>query len=253
MNGNQSGIGLPHSTTLARRIACHSFPRGHGVRQPYALSSLPTVHGCSYGLSPNRVANGPDCAILVQAGWNKNQELLKGMKRRTPSHFSVDSRLSIFTATCAIFALLTVPSLGAQDKSIDPRADELLKRMGDFLAHSKFFSVNAEIWQDIALASGQQIQAGRSLKLQLRRPNRLHSELTSPRRNHELIYDGSSITLFNRAQNFYGTIPAPGTLDEAMDLASDKFGIAMPLEDFIGSDPHKDLCRELFPGPTSVR
>jgi len=32
----KSGMGLPHSTTLARRIARHFLPRGRGVRQPYA-------------------------------------------------------------------------------------------------------------------------------------------------------------------------------------------------------------------------
>jgi hypothetical protein len=170
------------------------------------------------------------------------------MKRRALSHLSGDSRLPITAAACAIFAVLTFPTFGAQQNPVDPRADELLKRMGDFLGQAKFFSVNAEIWQDINLASGQQIQAGRALKLQVRRPNRLHSELTSPRRHHELIYDGSSITLFNRAQNFFGTIAAPGTLDEAMDLASDKFGMAMPLEDFISSDPHKDLLQRVVSG-----
>jgi len=33
---NESGIGLPHSTTLARNSGVPLRPRGRGVRQPYA-------------------------------------------------------------------------------------------------------------------------------------------------------------------------------------------------------------------------
>jgi hypothetical protein len=33
---NQSGIGLPHSTTLGRCSERNHFPQGFGVRQPYA-------------------------------------------------------------------------------------------------------------------------------------------------------------------------------------------------------------------------
>src|SRR5205823_5171470 len=38
------------------------------------------------------------------------------------------------------------------------------------------------------------------------------------------------------------------SLDKAMDIASEKFGIAMPLEDFVGSDPHKDLTEKATSG-----
>jgi hypothetical protein len=170
------------------------------------------------------------------------------MKRRILSLFLVEPRLVPSVAACAIFALFALSTFGADEKSIDPRADQLIKRMSDYLAQAKFFSVNAEIWQDIQLASGQQIQAGRTLDLQVRRPNRLRAEVNSPRRNRELFYDGSSITLLNRAQNFYGTIHAPGSIDEAMDTASAKFGIAMPLDDFVSSDPHKDLLEKVTSG-----
>jgi hypothetical protein len=120
--------------------------------------------------------------------------------------------------------------------------------MGDYLGQAQFFSVSAEVWQDIQLSSGQRVQAGRTIELQVRRPDRLRAEVHSTRRNRELVYDGKAITLFNRAQNFYGTVRASGSLDEAMDVASERFGIAMPLEDFIRSDPHKDLLQKVTSG-----
>src|SRR5213078_2536398 len=103
---------------------------------------------------------------------------------------------------------------------------------------------------------GQQIQAGRTIELQVQRPNHLHAQVLSPRRNREMVYDGSTITLLNKVRNFYGTISAPGNLDQALDLASDKFGIEMPLADFIGSDPRKELLEKVVAGrdigPVSV-
>jgi hypothetical protein len=131
---------------------------------------------------------------------------------------------------------------------IDPRADEFMKRMGDYLGQAPFFSVNAEIWQDVQLGSGQRIQAGRSIDLQVRRPNRFHAEVHSTRRNRGLFYDGTTITLLNRVENFYGSIPAPPTLDEALDTASERFGITMPLEDLVDSDPYHNAMSKVVSG-----
>lgn len=152
-------------------------------------------------------------------------------------------------AACALSGLMAL-TVSAEDNkaAVDPRADELLKRMGDYLGQAQFFSVGAEVWQDVQLSSGQRVQAGRTIDLQVRRPNRLRAEVHSTRRNRELVYDGNAITLFNRVQNFYGSVHASGSLDEAMDVASERFGITMPLEDFIRSDPHKDLMQKATSG-----
>jgi hypothetical protein len=158
-------------------------------------------------------------------------------------------RLSLALTTCALSGLMALSVCAADEKpAIDPRADELLKRMGDYLGQAQFFSVSAEVWQDVQLSSGQRVQAGRTVDLQVRRPNRLRAEVRSTRRNRELVYDGSAITIFNRVQNLYGTAHASGSLDEAMDVAIERFGIAMPLEDFIRSDPHKDLLQKATSG-----
>lgn len=120
--------------------------------------------------------------------------------------------------------------------------------MSEYLAGMKFFSVKAEIWQDIQISTGQQIQAGRTISFQVRRPDRVHTHVVSPRRNRELIYDGHEITLLDRAHNYYGNIRASGSLDDAMDEASQKFGIEMPLEDFITSNPYRDLTKKVQSG-----
>ena len=159
------------------------------------------------------------------------------------------TRLTVALAACAFLGLTGNPVAGAEaDTAVDVRANTLVQRMGDCLGQAKFFSVDAEIWQDIESSSGRRIQADRTVTLQVRRPDRLHAEVHSPRRNRELIYDGSALTLFNQMENFYGTVHTSGPLDEAMDVASERFGIDMPLEDFIRSDPHKDLLQKATSG-----
>jgi hypothetical protein len=154
-----------------------------------------------------------------------------------------------FFALAISAVLFGQTTFGAERKdAIDPHADEWLRRMGDYLGGSKFFSVNAEIWQDIQISSGQQIQAGRTITLQVRRPDRLRAEVHSPRRNRQLIYDGQQITLSDRLHNFYGSIRLSGSLDDAMDKAVERFGIEMPLEDFLRSDPYRDLIRDVQSG-----
>jgi len=157
-------------------------------------------------------------------------------------------------AALTVFVAVSVPAADVKPAEaggkpvIDAHADELLRRMGDYLAQAQFFSVNAEIWQDVQLASGQIVQAGRTVDLQVRRPNRLHAEVRSTRRNRGLYYDGKSITLLNRVQNFYGSIPAPAGLDEALDVACERFGITMPLEDLIVSDPYQNAIHKAVSG-----
>jgi hypothetical protein len=167
------------------------------------------------------------------------------------------TKLAFAFAACAVSTLVTLCATAAGDKpAVDPQADEWLKRMGDYLSQAPFFSVSAEVWQDTRLSSGQRAQAGRTIELQVRRPDRLRTEVHSTRRNHELIYDGSAVTLYNRVQNLFGSVNISGSLDEAMDVACEKFGITMPLEDFVRSDPHRDFLLKATSGtdigPVSV-
>ena len=150
----------------------------------------------------------------------------------------------------ALLGLVVLSAQAADDvkPAIDPHADALLRRMGDYLAQAQFFSVSAEVWQDIQLGSGQQVQVGRQIEMQVRRPDRFHAEVHSPHRNRGLYYDGKSITLLNRVQNFYGSISAPPTINEALDVASERFGITLPLEDLIVSDPYPSAMRKVVAG-----
>lgn len=132
--------------------------------------------------------------------------------------------------------------------TVSPHADELLRRTSDYLAQSQFFSVNAEVWQDAVLASGQRVQAARTVDLEVRRPNRLHAEIRSTRRNRGIWYDGKNVSMLDRNRNTYGVVPAPNNLDEMLDSALVRFGIAIPLEDLIESNPYAEVRQKISSG-----
>ena len=137
----------------------------------------------------------------------------------------------------------------AVEKSIDPQADALLKGLFGKIAQAQAFSVKAEIWQDVRMHStGQRIQIGKEVLLQVKRPNRFHIEMKSPRRHNDFYYDGKSITLYNSVKKFYGSFDAPASMDDALDLADDKFGVDLPLEDLIVSDPYKNALDHAVKG-----
>lgn len=156
-------------------------------------------------------------------------------------------RAALAAGACVGLTAIGAPP-GDVKGAIEPEANELLRRMSDYLTEAQFFSVKAEVWQDVQLNSGQEVEAGRTIDLQVRRPNRFHTEVRSTRRNRSLNYDGKSITLLDRVQNFYGSIPAPGTLDEAVDVASERFGITLPLEDIIVSNPYQSAMGKVTSG-----
>jgi hypothetical protein len=182
------------------------------------------------------------------------------MKEKTTMRPRVPHVLRVLLAIQTLFWVggLPAPAADTPDaaKTVDRRADELLRRSSDFLAHNPFFSVNAEIWQDAVLASGQRVQASRTVDLQVRRPDRLHAEVRSTRRDRGLWYDGKTITVLNRNHDLYGVVNAPSTLDEMLDVSMSRLGVAIPLDDLLVSNPYATTMKNVTSGtdigPTMV-
>lgn len=160
-----------------------------------------------------------------------------------------------FRLWAAVLILLSLGGLSASaaempvgTNAISPHANELLRRTSDYLSQAPFFSVNAEVWQDAVTASGMRVQATRTVDLEVRRPNRLHAEIRSTRRNRGIWYDGKTISMLDRNRSSYGVISAPNNLDEMLETATTRFGIGIPLDDLIQSNPYASVVRNVTSG-----
>jgi hypothetical protein len=165
-----------------------------------------------------------------------------------PARFT--AHLRRIAAVLPILALPAVPSLsGAQSADvIDPTASEILRTMSGFLANAPGYLVDVEVLEDEILLTGEMIQYRRSLQIAVRRPDRLRIEEVGDRGRRRLIYDGRTVTLVDFTSGTYAVADAPATLDEALDLFTDRYGLVMPGSDFAYSDPYAALTEDAVQG-----
>jgi hypothetical protein len=149
-------------------------------------------------------------------------------------------------------ALALVPLAGAQDaapgpssppppRSVEPRAEQEMKKMGAFLAGLPHFALEAEETFD-EIPDGQlRRQLTNVRRVAVERPNRLAADATGDTLNRAAWYDGRTVTILDKDHNVYATIEAPGTIDATFDKLADEYGLELPLADFLFSDPYAVL------------
>ena len=137
---------------------------------------------------------------------------------------------------------------------ISPRADKLLRAMGDYLKTAKQFSFNAEINFDDLLPSGQKIQYSASSDVAVVRPDRIYADYKGDRvsksswydfENKRFWYDGKNMTLMDVGLGVYATKPVPDNIDATMDFLMEKYGFTPPLADFVYQDPYDTLIENV--------
>jgi hypothetical protein len=137
---------------------------------------------------------------------------------------------------------------GSAAPTIDAKATDALKKMGERLKRAAAFRFHSDVTFDNVLASGQKIQLGRSSDVSVRRPDRLYAASTGDERDLRFWYDGKSMTLYGSKHNYYASFPAPATIDETFDHAFQKFGLVAPAADIVFSDPYAVLMENVQGG-----
>ena len=131
-------------------------------------------------------------------------------------------------------------------RRIDPQAERILRSACGYLAESAYFSITAEIWREHVDEDGQKVQFCRSMTMEVKRPNRLHAEIQSSHVQRGFWYDGQNLSVLDRNQNLFSTTSMPPTLDQAVDVAQDKFGIDLPMIDLAISDPFTNAIAKVI-------
>jgi hypothetical protein len=139
-----------------------------------------------------------------------------------------------------------------QTPAVQPEALQGLSRMGAYLRTLTTFELHGDTIREEAFDDGQKIQFTGSVTYKVRRPDGLRIEVAEDRRTRQFIYDGKTLTVFSPKMGFYATVPAPATIRELLDEASDKYDIEFPLQDlfFWGTDEdsHEDLLSGVLVG-----
>jgi hypothetical protein len=143
-------------------------------------------------------------------------------------------RSHIRTIIIALGMLVLPGMVHAQDDKepvINPEAMDALRKMGEYLRTLQKFQITGVVTTDQVLADSQKIQITKYVDLVASRPNRLRVLVKADQYERQLIFDGSTFTLFAPRKNMYSTIPAPPTINELATLIEEKHAIELPLVD----------------------
>jgi len=140
------------------------------------------------------------------------------------------------------------PADGISEPGIEPRADQVLRSMGEWLGAARAFSFRADITYDSAMADGQMIQYGAVANFWVQRPGLLHVEFRGDNAQRQIICDGKEFVILGMAKDLYAVTQVPGEIGAAIDLVVDEYGFSVPIADLIYPDPYAVLIESVESG-----
>jgi hypothetical protein len=145
----------------------------------------------------------------------------------------------------------------AEQQEIDLRPINALKRMGASLQSLQKFTIETEVFTDSLLEDGQKIELSSTGSLEVERPNKLYTHMSSTRADREFYFDGKHASLFGIRTKYYTTVPAPATINELIQVMQARYGITLPLTDLFiwGTDaaPTDAITKSTYIGRQYVR
>ena len=145
---------------------------------------------------------------------------------------NVGYTIALLMLTAGLSAALLAQEAGTRKSDlIEPAAMEALNNMGTYLRSLKDFQVTAAVTSEDVLADGEKLTYAHTTSILAVLPDRLRVEVQGDQKSRLFLYDGKTFTLFARRAGYYATVDAPPTIGQLIDVASDKYGIELPLLD----------------------
>ena len=115
--------------------------------------------------------------------------------------------------------------------AVDPAAVAALEKMGAALRSRNVFTLNADVTKEDVLGTGEKLQFAGTLDIRARRPDRFRISAVSDIQDRQIYYDGKSLTVYAPRLGVYGTIAAPATIAQTLNVARARYDIELPLAD----------------------
>src|SRR5215510_5805683 len=90
------------------------------------------------------------------------------------------------------------PAPGRPAKRIDARADQELKKMGEFLAKQQRFALESEETYDEVPDGEPRVQLSNIRRAAVERPSRIAADATGDTRNRAAWFEGKSLTVLDK-------------------------------------------------------
>jgi hypothetical protein len=127
-----------------------------------------------------------------------------------------------------LIIMITLFSVAGSARAEDGRKQ--LMDMATKIAEAKQFSVSMLMGYDAVQESGQKIEFSEMRKVLVSRPNHIRVDTQLSNGNiGGMLFDGKTITLFDKDENVYSQTKLPGDLDAALRYAVGYLGVRFPL------------------------
>ena len=129
----------------------------------------------------------------------------------------------------------------AEARSIDPKAQALLKKMSDYMGGLNSYSADVGIIDQNLLADGFKLSLYKQGRLTFQRPNKFVMSRQGMLRDQWVMYNGTDLVFYGKTLNAFVTVPAPGDVDAGLDAVVDAVGSEMPARDLLSLDAYTPL------------
>jgi hypothetical protein len=145
-------------------------------------------------------------------------------------------------AAGAVCAGVIIPAFSASPAKpvLSQEARAAMTQMGQTL-QAKEFSFQAKTLRVYLSADGRFLHMGQTLKVVVRRPDRLRVDVNADDGVSQLFYDGKTLVLYHPAEKAYVSIPVPDTIEGMLKEAAKRTGLDFPLADFLNPAANKAI------------
>jgi hypothetical protein len=153
-----------------------------------------------------------------------------------------------WVAVVAMLALAGGLGLAQESPKIEPRAKKILRVMSDVLVDARQFTVHSDETSDELTEAGDLVELSSSVDLAVRRPDTAHAVLHGDLRPMRYWIGGGRIAVMDVTRWTYAVAPVAEDLDAAIDQIWGRYGMKVPLADFISDSPYDQLTRNVESG-----
>jgi hypothetical protein len=131
--------------------------------------------------------------------------------------------------------------------AVSEEVSAAIAQMGQTLRAAQF-SFQVHTLRAYAEPNGQPLHIAHTIKVMVRRPDRVRIDVTGDDGSTKLFYEGKTVTILGVEANKYATVQAPNTIQGMLETVVGKLGVDFPLADFLTDAPDKSFLAGVTSG-----
>jgi hypothetical protein len=143
---------------------------------------------------------------------------------------------------CMLLLAVGLASGGMGAEPQDGDAMLILKAMSDYVSSQPMIDLTFDSDIEVITPELEKIQFTNSGSALVSRPDKLRAHRLGGYADVELIFDGTTVSVFGRSINAYARFDAPGTLDQLIEALRLGHGVALPGADLLLSNAYDVLA-----------